>query len=606
MSTATATATEGKPLALLPATPALGPAVRVGLVGGVVAVYLAAVGMVGRFDERHVIIDVIRLSWTFLLIVAMGCGYIAARKAAGAAGGRPLRAVAAGALSAAVTGAVLGALVLLGDVINVRRVFVSISPVLLDLLAFGQAPTTGALLLVLTAGAAGALGGGISILPSSIRRAVLIGAFATLLISLLEPLLSPILDGLSVEPEWLYESGGLALSGAILVFVVATAVAYIQAEKGAMLRERYDEAVPEAGKKSIRIGLVVALLVALIALPVVVGGFGSDVLGNVGLYVLLGLGLNIVVGYAGLLDLGYVAFFAVGAYTTAVLTSRESFLVTDENLAFAESGLTNFWVALPIVVVVAVVIGVLIGAPVLRLRGDYLAIVTLGFGEIVRTLVLSDWLSPWLGGAQGIIQIPAAPPESFELRDPERLYYLILAFCLLAAYISYRLADSRVGRAWAAMREDESVAEAMGISVIKYKLLAFAMGAGVGCLGGAFFTAKIGSVFPNSFELLVSINVLAVLVLGGMGSIPGVVVGAFVLVGLPQLLREFAEFRLLIFGAVLVAIMILRPEGLIPNVRRRRELRAEVPEEEQFERRTGEDTGAPVITPASPGGGDGT
>jgi branched-chain amino acid transport system permease protein len=233
---------------------------------------------------------------------------------------------------------------------------------------------------------------------------------------------------------------------------------------------------------------------------------------------------------------------------------------------------------------------------VLRLRGDYLAIVTLGFGEIIRVLVASDWLRPWLGGAQGIIAPSDIPPASLELRKPANLYFLILAAVLLAAFISYRLVDSRVGRAWAAMREDESVAEAMGISVIKYKLLAFAIGAGIASLGGAFFAAKIGSVFPNSFKLIVSINVLAVIILGGMGSIPGVIVGAIVLVGLPELLREFAEYRLLFYGAILVAIMIYKPEGLVPNKRRVRELHEVTEEEAQFAKRAGEDTAAPVVT----------
>ena len=281
-----------------------------------------------------------------------------------------------------------------------------------------------------------------------------------------------------------------------------------------------------------------------------------------------------MVGDAGLLDLGYVAFFAVGAYATGILTSPASFLVREEGQLFAEKGFTNFWIALPFVVIIAIIIGVLIGAPVLRLRGDYLAIVTLGFGEIIRTLVLSDWLSPYLGGAQGLLRVPPAPPDSLDLRAPQNVYYLILVFCGIAAFVAWRLSDSRVGRAWAAMREDESVAEAMGISVIRYKLLAFAMGAGVGSLGGVFFAAKIGSIFPNSFGLLVSINVLSVIILGGIGSIPGVIIGSAVLVGLPELLREFAEFRLLIYGAILVAIMILRPEGLIPNKRRQRELHA--------------------------------
>ncbi len=197
---------------------------------------------------------------------------------------------------------------------------------------------------------------------------------------------------------------------------------------------------------------------------------------------------------------------------------------------------------------------------------------TLGFGEIIRTLVLSDWLAPYLGGAQGITRIPAAPPDSFDLRNPQHIYYVILFFAIIAAYVSWRLVDSRVGRAWAAMREDEDVAEAMGISVVRYKLLAFAMGAAVGSLGGIFFAAKIGSIFPTSFGLIVSINVLAVIILGGIGSIPGVIVGSAALVGLPELLREFAEFRMLLYGAILVAIMIFRPEGLVPNKRRQREL----------------------------------
>jgi len=230
----------------------------------------------------------------------------------------------------------------------------------------------------------------------------------------------------------------------------------------------------------------------------------------------------------------------------------------------------------------------MIGAPVLRLRGDYLAIVTLGFGEIARVFFQSIWLQDYLGGAQGILRIASPPPETLELRRPQNLYYIILAFCLIAAFVAWRLKDSRVGRAWAAMREDEAVAEAMGVSVINYKLLAFAIGAGVGCLGGAFFAIQVGSVFPNSMSLLVSINALSVIVLGGMGSIPGVVLGAFGLVGLPELLREFEEFRLLIYGGVLVALMILKPEGLLPEVRRKQELHEREMEEQQFEDRVGE------------------
>ncbi|HZD16681.1 MAG TPA: branched-chain amino acid ABC transporter permease, partial [Actinomycetota bacterium] len=172
------------------------------------------------------------------------------------------------------------------------------------------------------------------------------------------------------------------------------------------------------------------------------------------------------------------------------------------------------------------------------------------------------------------------------------------AFCLIAAFVAWRLKDSRVGRAWAAMREDETVAEAMGISVINYKLLAFAIGAGVGCLGGAFFAIQVGSVFPNSMNLLVSINALSVIVLGGMGSIPGVVLGSLALVGLPELLREFEEFRLLIYGGVLVGLMILKPEGLLPEVRRKQELHEKEMEEEQYEAEVGE--GAEPVLRAEP------
>jgi branched-chain amino acid transport system permease protein len=254
------------------------------------------------------------------------------------------------------------------------------------------------------------------------------------------------------------------------------------------------------------------------------------------------------------------------------MTARSSSFVNATVIDLAERPLTNFWAALPVTVLVAVVIGILIGAPVLRLRGDYLAIVTLGFGEIIRVLILSDWLKPIFGGPQGVTEVADVPFFGVDTNDPRNLYYLILAFALIAYFIATRLKDSRIGRAWAAMREDEDVAEGMGVSVIKYKLLAFAMGAAVGCLGGAFFPAKLGVANPGSFTLLVSINVLAVVVLGGMGSIRGVIVGSAVLVGLPELLREFGEFRLHIYGAILIAIMILKPEGLLPDKRRAMEL----------------------------------
>ena len=328
-------------------------------------------------------------------------------------------------------------------------------------------------------------------------------------------------------------------------------------------------AFTEGREQNVRIVTFILLAAFLLLLPQVVGSFLSEVLGTVGLYVLMGLGLNIVVGYAGLLDLGYVAFFAIGAYSIAILTSPASFLGWE----------LGFWISLPIVMVIAAVTGLFIGAPVLRLRGDYLAIVTLGIGEIVRLLITSEALRPWTGGAQGILQIP--PPQLGDLNffDPQVLYYPILLFCVLAAFVANRLAGSRAGRAWNAMREDEDVAAATGVNTTTSKLLAFALGATFGCVAGAFYAVKIGSIFPHDLDLLVSVTVLALIILGGMGSIPGVIVGALVLVGLPQLLREFAEYRLLVYGAILVGMMLWRPEGLIPSAQRKRELHDEADEE---------------------------
>jgi len=292
------------------------------------------------------------------------------------------------------------------------------------------------------------------------------------------------------------------------------------------------------------------------------------------LYVLLGLGLNVVVGFAGLLDLGYVAFFGFGAYATALLTGA-TLNTTTGSAAPAFTMDLNFYVAIPVIVLLAAGVGVLIGAPVLRLRGDYLAIVTLGLGEMVTILISSNWLKPLVGGPQGMRNITDAELAGFSFRDPQHFFYLALAFVLFAIFLSWRLANSRIGRAWNAMREDEQVADAMGISTTRFKLLAFATGGAVGALGGALFAVKIGSLTPSSFEIIVSITALAIVILGGMGSIPGVVVGALVLIGLPGLLREFEEYRQLIYGAALVSIMILRPQGLVPNVRRSRELHEE-------------------------------
>jgi branched-chain amino acid transport system permease protein len=240
----------------------------------------------------------------------------------------------------------------------------------------------------------------------------------------------------------------------------------------------------------------------------------------------------------------------------------------------------SFWVALPFAVVMGIFAGVLLGIPVLKMRGDYLAIATLGFGEIIRILVLSDWLRPWLGGAQGIGKIPKASVAGFEFGMPQEIYYLILAGCVLVIFVSLRLRDSRLGRAWKAVREDEDVAQAMGINLVATKLLAFGTGAGFSALSGAIFATKLTSVYPHSMNVMISINVVCIIIVGGMGSIPGVIVGAIALVGLPELLREFAEYRLFVYGLALVVMMLVKPEGLWPEAVRRREFHEELGENE--------------------------
>jgi branched-chain amino acid transport system permease protein len=235
----------------------------------------------------------------------------------------------------------------------------------------------------------------------------------------------------------------------------------------------------------------------------------------------------------------------------------------------------NFWLALPISIAAAMIGSSILALPVLRMRGDYLAITTLGFGEIIRLVALSDWMRPWVGGAQGILQIPNARIGSLVFARPEMIYYLLLAASLLVLIVSVRLNNSRIGRQWMAMREDEDAAKSAGIDTMMAKLLAFALSAASGGLAGAIFATKLGTIFPHSFSLLISINALAVIIVGGMGSIPGIVLGALVLVGLPELLREFAEYRLLFYGILLVFMMLKRPEGLWPSAIRRRELTAE-------------------------------
>ena len=302
----------------------------------------------------------------------------------------------------------------------------------------------------------------------------------------------------------------------------------------------------------------------------------------VGIFVLLALGLNIVVGQAGLLDLGYVAFFAAGAYTTAKLTVDPS-----------GGGLgINPWLALPAAILLAMTAGVMLGGPTLRLRGDYLAIVTLGFGEIVRIIAQN---SNSLGEARGITGIPhpTSVPGLHFGTTPLPYYYLTLAAVVLSVTILTRLRHSRVGRSWSALREDEDAAEAMGVPTFKMKLWSFAVGASTGGLAGWIYASRVSFIAPENFRLELSILILAAVVLGGMGSIPGVIAGAFAIGFIPEYLRQVAfettalhwlnkitggnatdmnEYRVFLFGFALVVVMIFRPQGLLPSRQRAAEL----------------------------------
>lgn len=313
----------------------------------------------------------------------------------------------------------------------------------------------------------------------------------------------------------------------------------------------------------------IAVILVTLWVPLMNDLFQNAVLGIVTIFIIMGFGLNIVVGFAGMLDLGYVAFFAVGAYSYALLSAPQSWVLV--NVPGFEG--ISFWAGLPIAILLGMMTGVLLGIPVLRLRGDYLAIVTLGFGEIIRLIVLN--LRDYTGGPGGILDIPAPYLFGHSLGNPRDILYLAMAMAALAAFIAVRLKESRVGRAWVALREDETVAQAMGINLVATKLMAFAFGAVFAALSGILYASRQVNIFPDNFALDVSINVLSLIIIGGIGSLEGVVMGAIALIGLPEILRSVNEYRIVAFGALLVIMMILRPEGILPSQQRSRELHAE-------------------------------
>ena len=365
--------------------------------------------------------------------------------------------------------------------------------------------------------------------------------------------------------EWRWKNMALVGVGSFLLALAAAALRSRREAAGSEDRRGERRAAFRRlfGERKFTVPAIFALGLFALAFPWLFSSYQTGVMTTALMYVVLGLGLNIVVGLAGLLDLGYVAFYAVGAYSYALLNYHYGL---------------SFWLALPVGALLGALFGVLLGFPVLRLRGDYLAIVTLGFGEIIR-LVLENW-NEFSFGPSGIADIPrpAFFGHQFSLDGSNRfLYYIMIAFVVFTIFVVTRLQHSRIGRAWIALREDEVACQAMGIDRTRTKLTAFALGATWAGMMGVVFAAKTTFVNPASFTFLESAMILSIVVLGGMGSVAGVVAGAFILILLPEHLRAFSEYRMLIFGALMVIMMIFRPQGIIRSVRR--SYRLHLPEE---------------------------
>lgn len=372
----------------------------------------------------------------------------------------------------------------------------------------------------------------------------------------------------TIEPEW-----NVILIGMAVVFVFQL----VRPTIGRYLFGRSKSVTLPTISDSVRRGLIFVLIAIALVWPFFTGRGQVDIATLVLIYVMLGLGLNIVVGFAGLLDLGFVGFYAVGAYTYALLYHWAGW---------------GFWESLPMAGGVAALFGYLLGFPVLRLRGDYLAIVTLGFGEIIRLLLIN--LYEYTGGPDGISGIPKPTVFGYPMarRAPEGettfhdlmgwnfetqdviiyLYLMALCLALITLFVSTRLIRMPIGRAWEALREDDIACRSLGLNPTYIKLSAFTIGAMFAGFGGAFFAARQGLVNPESFTFIESALILAIVVLGGMGSQVGVILAAILVTVVPEVAREFAEYRMLIFGLVMVVMMMWRPQGLLPVKRPTAEL----------------------------------
>lgn len=604
--------------------------ITLGLLSGALILFTGAVGMIAAFHEREVINDFITLGQLVLLITPIIFGYTAANRL-GMTNETPIVVLSGGIIigllaalpttimllfnsdefrfllewslrlapfvaataiawrmyrqqaeATTVIGSWLVAAVLLGIVTfslalifevkgDLRSVLVNINRDWVEVVTFDNRKELlrGILVFSLASAVAGFLGSLCYYVPRTPRRALFYGLSVTLLVGAFGETVRLVLQE-NLERDTLnqlFRRDTLRQNAGLGLFVVSAVAGYLWAAFGDRARQGFHNLGGQQRQTTQMIGTVL-FVALLLMLPWLIGRTLSDVAVTIGLFVLMGLGLNIAIGLAGLLDLGYVTNYAVGAYILAVMTSIGPLGLM--------KGSFSFWMVIPIALLAAMFAGFIFAVPVLRMRGDYLAIATLGFGEIIGKLAISDWLKPLIGGAQGVQAIPKPIFLGTEMKNPEQLYYIVLVACLITLFVSIRLNNSRTGRQWMAIREDEDVATAMGIDTARAKLLAFTLSAATGGVAGAIFAAKVGSVFPNSFTVFISINVLSLIIVGGIASNPGIVVGAVVLIGLPELLREFSDFRFLLYGALLIMMMINRPQGLIPTQIVTHEIRAGV------------------------------
>jgi len=547
---------------------------RYGLLAGIVLLYVGVIGMVETFNEREVIYTVLTLGQLLMLFPAFVAAYVYASrtmKGSTVSTQHVLGVVGGGLLIGLLAALPTIIMIFISTPLDIRSILVNVNRNWLEVVTYDNRDNlvNGSMLLALNNLGAALVGSVIVLLPERVRRAVVVALSFSLVVGVMGETVRTILEQLIPDEaiDVIFRRRTLRLEGALGIGVLAA----ISSLFWAQIRSRATstvEKMPAQQQSMVRYAQYGLLLGVLLILPFLIGRALSDVMVTVGLYVLMGFGLNIAIGLAGLLDLGYVTNYAVGAYITAVLTSTGALgIASTTGLDFF-----NFWIVIPIALLAAMLTGFIFAVPVLKMRGDYLAIATLGFGEIIYTLAVSDWFRPIIGGAQGIREIPNAMFFGTEIKNPEQLYYVVLVACILTLIVSIRLNNSRTGRQWMAIREDEDVAAAMGIDVARAKLLAFTISAATGGVAGAIFVIKVLTVFPNSFTVFVSINVLSLIIVGGMGSNPGIVLGSLVLVGMPELLREFSEYRWLMYGVLLIFMMIRRPEGLLPSKIRQREL----------------------------------